>query len=436
MERARGPAAFAIAAMLIAVGCRAAGATNATGAPGATVGAQSSSLPGGIATETLKVSVTDATYGALSATTTGGALCSGLLRVGAGHFGEAPPDTLPIVAASAAGVARWTYPSPRVPKGTATYSVTCTSGSTSGTATGSFTVEPGAMRATAFTAHVTVDAPPNATFNPDPSLVPLRDAAAAKMKATLASEWKSATRGLGSLEVVEQSPDITVYLVAARGTSVHRGFDDGSQDVVVYVSDTFGPQSIENVVATALHELGHIWCCYGPGTYPSGTEQQGHWLTNERSPGLYGVDKYGLMTDPVTCIAFGAILSCPNRFSDREMTALGFTGFPPPTIDPCVSQALSLKASLAAIGAQLGTLATQIDAQQASLTSIKQQLQALDARYAAGMPPSVVTQYNALVDQYNAIVAQNRATVDTYNGLAAQSRAQASQINSLPCDAS
>ena len=53
-----------------------------------------------------------------------------------------------------------------------------------------------------------------------------------------------------------------------------------------------------------------------------------------------------------------------------------------------------------------------------------------------GMPPSVVTQYNALVDQYNAIVAQNRSTVDTYNALAAQSRSQAAQINSLPCDAS
>src|SRR5207253_1820232 len=141
------------------------------------------------------------------------------------------PGSLPMTIASATGVARWTYTSPRVPKGTATYSVTCTSGSISGTATGSFNIDPGPMRATSFKVHVTVDAPPLANFNPDPSLVPLRDAAAAKMRAALASEWKSATRGLGGLEVAEASPDITLYLVAARGTSVHRNFeDDGSQD--------------------------------------------------------------------------------------------------------------------------------------------------------------------------------------------------------------
>ena len=260
--------------------------------------------------------------------------------------------------------------------------------------------------------------------------MPLRDAAAARMKASLSVEWKGATRGLGGLQVVEQSPDITMYLVAARGTSVHRAFEDSSQDVVVYVSDTFGPQSVENVVATALHELGHIWCCYGDGT------SEGHWLTKDRSPGLYGVDKYGLMTDPVTCIVFGAIVSCPNRFSDREMTALGFATFPPPTVDPCVSQALSLKSSIAGLNAQLDALSKQLDSQDASLAAIKQQLQALQARYPNGMPPSVVTQYNVLVDQYNAIATQNRAIVNQYNAVVAQGRTQTSQLNGLPCDAS
>jgi len=83
---------------------------------------------------------------------------------------------------------------------------------------------------------------------------------------TLATEWTSATRGLGSLRVEDASADITMYVVASRGTSVHRSTSsDDSQDIVIYVSDqVLGARTVENNVAVALHELGHIWCCHGP----------------------------------------------------------------------------------------------------------------------------------------------------------------------------
>ena len=380
--------------------------------------------------ETLKVSVSDARYGALSATTVSGAECSALLRVRPGHFGEQPQSLLPSVTANASGVATWTYSAPRVPRSIGTYSVTCTTSTLTGSANGSFDIALDPVKATSFRVHPTVDAPPLTQFNPDPSLVPLRDAALAKMRGTLAAEWKSATRGLGGLEVVDTSPDITLYLVAARGTSVHRSYDDGSQDIVVYVSDQFGPQTVENVIATSLHELGHIWCCYGGGT------SEGHWLTKDRQPTLYGVDKYGLMTDPVTCLVFGAIVSCPNRFSDREMTELGFTSFPPPTIDACVSQSLSLTASIAKLSAQLDALDSRIAHDDAMLASLKQQLDALGARYPGGLSTAAAAQYNALVIQYNDVASDERAAVDQYNTLATQDRAQVAQVNALPCDAS
>jgi len=182
-----------------------------------------------------------------------------------------------------------------------------------------------------------------------------------------------------------------MYVVASRGISVHRSTtSDDSQDIVIYVSDqVLGRRTVENNVAVALHELGHIWCCHGPDANDSG-----HWVTKQASPGLYGVDKYGLMTDPVTCVSFGAVLSCPNRFSDREMVALGFTNFPPPAPDPCITQVLSLQSQLNTLGAQIS---------------------AIEAQYPRGIPSSIYASYVAMVDQYNSLVSRR---------------------NALPCDAS
>jgi len=338
----------------------------------------------------LPISVTDAKYGSLSARTAPGARCQGSLRISVGAYGDAPPDTLPGQTADASGIVTWSYPAPRVPSGTASYTVRCQGDSASETKTGVFTIPTHPIVATSLTVRVTADTPPGEQFNPDPSLVPLRDASVARIRATLAAEWKSATRGLGSLLVDDHSADITMFVVAAHGTSVHRRNPaDDSQDMLIYVSGELGVRSVENVVAVGLHELGHIWCCYGPEA-----NDTGHWATKQASPGLYGVDKYGLMTDPVTCVSFGSVLSCPNRFSDREMVALGFTSFPPPAPDPCITQALSL---------------------QSQITTLGVQIHAIEAQYPRGIPSSIYDDYVAMVSQYNTLVGRR---------------------NSLPCDPS
>jgi len=333
----------------------------------------------------LPISVTDAKYGLLSARTAPGARCQASLRVAAGVYGDAPPDTLPGQSAGADGFVTWTYSAPRVPSGTAGYTVRCQGDAASETKTGNFSIPTHPIVATSLTVRVTTDTPPSEQFNPNPSLVPLRDATLARIKATLAAEWKAATRGLGSLQVDDGSADITMFVVAANSTSVHRRNPaDDSQDIVIYVSDPqLGVRSVENNVAVALHELGHIWCCYGPDA-----NDTGHWTTKEASPGLYGVDKYGLMTDPVTCVSFGAVLSCPNRFSDREMVALGFTDFPPPAPDPCITQAFSLQSQLNSLGAQI---------------------RAIEAQYPRGIPSAIYDNYVAMVSQYNALVSRRNA---------------------------
>lgn len=359
-------------------------------APDAGQTAASGSVATPALTPPLPISVTDAKYGLLSARTAPGARCQGTLRISAGVYGDVPPDALPSQTADAGGFVTWTYSAPRVPSGTAGYTVRCQRESASETKTGVFTIPTRPISASSLTVRVTADTPLGEQFNPDPSLVPLRDASVARIRSTLAAEWKSATRGLGSLVVDDRSADITMFIVAAHGTSVHRRNPaDDSQDMLIYVSGELGTRSVENVVAVGLHELGHIWCCYGPEA-----NETGHWATKQVSPGLYGVDKYGLMTDPVTCVSFGSVLSCPNRFSDREMLALGFTSFPPPAPDPCITQALSLQS-------QITTLGTQI--------------RAIEAQYARGIPASIYDSYVAMVSQYNALVSRR---------------------NGLPCDSS
>jgi hypothetical protein len=142
------------------------------------------------------------------------------------------------------------------------------------------------------------------------------------------------------------------------------------------------------------------------------------------------------MTDPVTCLSFGSVLSCPNRFSDREMRALGFVSFPPPAADPCVTQAQSIGVRLAPMQAQLAGLSAQIRAADAQLGGFDAQINALRAQYPNGAPPAIVAQVNALIDQYNSLNTQNNARIDQYNALLATSKSLVAQLNALPCDAS
>jgi hypothetical protein len=381
---------------------------------------------------TLPIDVIDAGYGSLAVRTSAGASCTAELGIVPGEFGETPPKSLSQQVAGAEGTVTWAYSAPRIPRSTGTYNVACRGATLTGSASGTVFIGPRSITPSSFTVHVSTERPPQSSCIPDPSLTPLRDASVVKLKATLAGEWKAATRGLGSLKVVETSADIVIFVVAARGISVHRDAPDGSEDVELCVSGQLGPLNVENNVAVALHELGHIWCCYGPGS-----DGAGHWAANETSPGLYGVDKYGLMTDPVTCVRFGTILSCPNRFSDREMQALGFKTFPPPAPDPCIVQALALGTQLEAMKGQLATLKGQIDGMRATLQSLDSQIASIEKRYPSGRPPaSVLRTYRSLISQYNTLNAQLNQLIDTYNPLVDRANAVAFQINSLPCDPS
>ncbi len=390
--------ASALAALVI-------GCSSSPTAPDGSPGASSpGAFPATPATTRLPLSVTDVRYGLLSVRTAPGVRCTAFLQISGGYYGDVPPGTLPEQSAGPDGLISWTYPTPRIPAGTGTYTASCQSSSASETKTGNFTIPTHPIIATSLTVRVTTDLPPREQFNPDPSLVPLRDSSFAKIKATLATEWKSATRGLGSLQIDDVSADITMFVIASRGTSVHRTWSgDDSQDILIYVSGELGPRTVENNVAVALHELGHIWCCHGPDA-----NDTGHWTTKQPSPGLYGVDKYGLMTDPVTCVSFGSVLSCPNRFSDREMVALGFTNFPAPAPDPCITQSLSLR--------------SQINTLEAQLTNLSGQIRAIETQYPGGIPTAIYNNYLSLVSQYNTLVGRQNALVG--------------QLNALPCDSS
>jgi hypothetical protein len=214
---------------------------------------------------------------------------------------------------------------------------------------------------------------------------------------------------------VASSADIVVYVVPAKGTSVHLRATDGSQRVLVYAMDEFGKVSAENSVAVALHELGHIWCCFGSGAGPDG-----HWLEKIPDPLLQGVDQYGLMTHPVTCLVGRGFESCPNRFSERELRTMGFTEIPAPPVDPCVSQRNVLSARLATQG-------SVVDAAKAQAAIVRAKIDAIVAQYPSReLPPDVYNTYIGLVDQYNSIANDVDAKVAAYN-------ATVDQLNALPC---
>ena len=128
------------------------------------------------------------------------------------------------------------------------------------------------------------------------------------------------------------------------------------------------------------------------------------------------------MTDPVLCLEFGTVLSCPNRFSDREMRAIGFSTFPPPIPDACVTQAL-------AVDAQLAALDRQIETAKGTLAGLDAQIKTIERQYPNGIPPAIYPGYVALVGQYNDLNAQTNVRIGQYNGLLAQRRG-------LPCDTS
>ena len=375
------------------------------------------------------LSVTDSAYGRLSARTLPGARCAIEVHVSAPRLGDVPAPTLNGVA-DAAGAMSVTYPAPALPKQTGRYVVTC------GTATANadFAIAGYPIDAPHFTARIQVAGPTDQiagiTARADPSLAPARDRDVDALTRTLVSEWTAATRGLSTLQLVTAAPaDIVITVLTARATSHLTREADGSMAIYLFPADDSGTLSADNFVAVALHELGHIWCCTGPDA-----SADGHWAQPVADPLLQGVDRFGLMNHPVQCIVFAAgIESCPNRFSERELRTMGFSAIPAPPRSACIDSKNALLAQLTTLKAQLAAAKATLDASDAALASLAQQIKALEAQYPGGMPPSVYSQYTALVDRYNASLAVERTQVSSYNALVAQYNGVVDQVNRLLC---
>jgi hypothetical protein len=143
----------------------------------------------------------------------------------------------------------------------------------------------------------------------------LRDAIAG----ALPNAWSVATRGRGKL-ALRTDGDIDVELDGTSGTSALTQHKLGgrvlSRTIAVHTVEGSRRLTIPELMATTLHELGHIWCCFGPGT------QDGHWAD---TPSAFS--SVGLMNSPMTCqVAAGTDPVCPTVFSDRELAELGLSG--------------------------------------------------------------------------------------------------------------
>ncbi len=136
----------------------------------------------------------------------------------------------------------------------------------------------------------------------------------------LPDAWAAATNGRGKLSI-RTDADIDVELNGSAGTSaLTQHTRDGkiiSRSIIVHTVDG-RHLSVPEIMATTLHELGHIWCCYGPGT------TDGHW--SDPQPTFHAT---GMMYSPMRCqVVAGSEPTCPTAFSDREIEAMGLTHAP------------------------------------------------------------------------------------------------------------
>jgi hypothetical protein len=374
--------------------------------------------------------IVESAYGRLVARTAPGARCTLEVHAGPPRYGDTPPATVD-AAADASGMLTVTDPAPPLPRQTARHALTCGTGvANAEVAIAGYPIAP-----QRFTARIRVAAPAEqidgVTARPEPSLAAARDRDVDALTKTLAAEWSTATRGLSSLELVAAAPaDIVLTIVTARTNSyLSRWSGDGSMAIFLFPAADATVLSPDNFVAVALHELGHIWCCSGPDASPDG-----HWAQPLADPLLQGVDRFGLMNHPVSCIVFAAgVESCPNRFSERDLRAMGFTQIPPPPRNACVDAKDALLTQLAGLKEQLALAKAALDATDASLVNLNAQIKALEVRYPNGMSADVYASYSALIDRYNAGVATERSQVAAYNALLAHSNGAIDQLNRLLC---
>jgi hypothetical protein len=380
------------------------------GAPDQTEGAGGAVRP---TPSPMPLTIAKSSYGALEIKTLPGDSCDVAIKVDPGVFGDGPPRSL-VGKADATGMVSFAYPAPLVPAGNGRHEVTCTGVEGARSVWSPFDIGLKSLEAKSFTVRIQGVDPiaglDGITTKLEPSLMAARDASVARLNGTLVKEWSAATRGLGTLKLVASSADIVIYVVPGRSNSLHLTSPDGSQRILVFMVDDLGPVSTENSVAVGLHELGHIWCCRGADAGPDG-----HWLKSIPDPLLQGVDRFGLMTHPVTCLVFPGFVTCPNRFSERELHTMGFAEVPAPLADACVAQANALVVQIAALDASLASSRATIDATTPQLTTLEGRIASIENRYPGGVPPDIYVLYTSLINQYNSLVAENNARVDAFN---------------------
>lgn len=128
----------------------------------------------------------------------------------------------------------------------------------------------------------------------------------------LPDAWSKATNGRGKLTLRTEG-DIEVELTGEAGTSALTQHKTNgkvtARTIAIHTLEGNRHLSVPEIMTTALHELGHIWCCYGAGTV------DGHWTD---APGEFS--PVGLMTSPIRCqVDAGGDPVCPTIFSDREL---------------------------------------------------------------------------------------------------------------------
>ena len=143
----------------------------------------------------------------------------------------------------------------------------------------------------------------------------VRDAIAA----ALPNAWATATAGRGQL-ALRTDGDIDVELDGTNGTSALTQHSSGgrvtSRTIAVHTIDGSRRLTVAELMATVLHELGHIWCCFGPGT------KDGHWAETQTD-----FSSVGLMYSPMNChVTRGSDPICPSIFSERELAEMRLAG--------------------------------------------------------------------------------------------------------------
>lgn len=379
-----------------------------------------------------ELEIVASSYGAVRIQTKPSATCSLRIEVDRGSFGDGPPQVLSGVA-DPDGSLGWNYPAPLIPEGRGRHAVACSTSVAMSEVDADFAVPARKLDPRGFTIRVDPVDPTTLLFHVtsrlDPSLVSARDSIVSRLNASIADEWWRATRGLGSLTIVPGAADLVIHVLPGRGTSVHERSSDGTQRVLLYAIGETEPLTADKSVGVALHELGHIWCCFGPDAGPDE-----HWLEQIADPQLVGVNRFGLMTNPVTCRLNGTEEICAKRFSERELRAMGFAEIPPLMTDACVAEFAALTTQLDSLDAALQSARAAIDSRHVVLDELVQQMKSIEAQYASrSMPPDVRATYRALSGQYDTLYEEADGLIKAYNADVDSRNDIARRQRALPC---